>query len=69
MKKYLNFINESNDNGILVICDLQKEFSKFIPQKMVESVMEYCNNFHKIKLKTFRKLKKLFKLFLIFNRI
>lgn len=48
MKKYLNFINESNDNGILVICDLQKEFSKFIPQKMVESVMEYCNNFHTV---------------------
>jgi len=48
MKKYLEFIKESKNDGILVICDLQSEFSQFIPQNMVEAVIEYCNNFHTV---------------------
>ena len=48
MKKYFNFINENKNDSILVVCDLQKEFSKFIPNGMVDAVINYCNNFHSV---------------------
>jgi hypothetical protein len=49
MKKYLNFIVEkSKQDGILVIVDLQSEFSEFIPEGMVDAVIDYAKNFHTV---------------------
>ena len=48
MKKYLEFINEGKDHGIMVVCDFQKEFSQFIPKGMLDALIGQCNNFHTV---------------------
>lgn len=49
MKKYLQFIKENtNNDGILVVVDVQKEFEKFIPQGYVDQLINYAKNFHTV---------------------
>ncbi|NPV13199.1 MAG: hypothetical protein HPY57_15640 [Ignavibacteria bacterium] len=51
MKNYLEFIKEQSENrndGILIVCDLQKEFSRYIPTGMVDAVIDYCKKFHTV---------------------
>jgi hypothetical protein len=48
MKKYLQFLNEDKDNGILFIVDVQKEFEKFIPQGFIDQLINYCKKFHTV---------------------
>lgn len=49
MINFTNYVRENiNNDGILFIVDLQKEFSEFIPENMVDAVIKYCNNFHSV---------------------
>jgi len=48
MKKYLEFIREQKNDGILVVVDLQKEFNRFIPSGMIDGVINYCKKFHTV---------------------
>lgn len=52
MKKYLNFIQEQKkelkNDGILIVCDVQKEFSQYIPNGMVDAIINYCKGFHTV---------------------
>lgn len=48
MKTFSNHLNEqslSDHDGILVIVDVQREFSSFIPQGYVEKLNTYCGEF------------------------
>ncbi len=48
MKKFLEYIYESQTDGILMIVDVQKEFSEFIPQGFVDQLINYCRSFHTV---------------------
>ena len=48
MKKYFNFITENKNDGILVVCDVQEPFQKFIPQNYTDELIKFCNNFHTV---------------------
>ena len=49
MKKYSQFILEkSNQDGILMVVDVQKEFADFIPKGFVDSLIKYSKNFHTV---------------------
>jgi len=48
MKKYLDFVKESNEPGIMVVCDVQENFSSFIPKGFVDALIKHCNNFHTV---------------------
>jgi hypothetical protein len=44
--KFNTYINENNQQSqILIIVDVQEEFSKFIPQNFVKNTIEYSKNF------------------------
>jgi hypothetical protein len=49
LQSYTNFINEDlglkNNDGILLIVDVQKEFGDYIPDNMVKELFEYCKEF------------------------
>lgn len=46
IKNFNQFIFEQNNNeSILIVCDVQKEFDKFIPSGFVKNIMEYCKKF------------------------
>jgi len=48
MKKFTKYLNENNEetkSDILVIVDVQEEFSKFIPKNFVTNLIEYSKNF------------------------
>lgn len=38
---------EIQNDGILIVVDVQKEFSEFIPKNMVNNIFEYCKKFPK----------------------
>jgi len=48
MKSYTEFIKENNNDGILIIVDVQKEFEKFIPQGYVDQLINYSKKFHTV---------------------
>jgi len=48
MKNYVQFIKENQSDGFLIVCDIQKEFGKFLPQGYVDAVIDYCKNFHTV---------------------
>ena len=48
MKTFTHHINEDKQDGILVVCDVQKEFSEFINKGFVDALIEFCNNFHTV---------------------
>ena len=49
IKKYSEFLLENNNNdNILIIVDVQKEFSEFIPQEYVNNLTDYCKNFNTV---------------------
>lgn len=49
MKSYKEFITEQiNSDKHLIVVDVQKEFSNFIPEGMVEAISEYCNTFNNV---------------------
>ena len=47
MITFTNYIKENleDNNGILVVCDVQKEFSKFIPSNFVDELFKYAKKF------------------------
>jgi hypothetical protein len=46
LKKFNQFLLENNnDENILIVVDVQKEFTRFIPQNFVKDLTAYCNNF------------------------
>lgn len=56
MKKYTDIVKENNElnsnlndnDGILVICDVQKVFGKFIPEDFEKKLNLYCDEFDKV---------------------
>lgn len=48
MNKFTSFINENEKVKILVIVDVQKEFSKHQPKGFVNAVNDYAKNFTKV---------------------
>lgn len=49
MKKYSELVKEDkNNNGILIIVDVQKEFEKYMPQGYVDQLINYCKKFHTV---------------------
>jgi uncharacterized FlaG/YvyC family protein len=48
MKRFTQYLKENNSPGIMVVCDVQKEFGDFIPQGFVDGLINYCNNFHSV---------------------
>jgi hypothetical protein len=48
MKRFQKYIKENQNDGILMIVDVQKEFDDFIPKGFVDSLIKYCNNFHTV---------------------
>jgi hypothetical protein len=47
LKLFEEFILNEND-GILIVVDVQKEFEKFIPQGYVQKLNEYCKSFNTV---------------------
>ena len=46
IKRFNEYLLENNNNdNILIIVDVQKEFDKFIPIGFVDNLTKYCNNF------------------------
>jgi len=45
MKTYSTYIKENNNNSILVVVDVQKEFNKFIPSGYVNALINYAKTF------------------------
>jgi len=48
IKKYLEFITENKSDGILLVCDVQEEFSEFINDGFVDALLKYCEDFHTV---------------------
>lgn len=51
-KKYNDFVNEviqlDENDGVIFIVDVQKEFGDFIPKNMVSELYEYCKDFDEV---------------------
>ena len=49
--KFTDYLKEaaniSNNDGILIICDVQRNFDKFTPQNYEENINKYCQEFPK----------------------
>ena len=45
---YLESYNSFNQNGTLIVVDVQKSFKKFFSQNYVEELKKYCQNFSQV---------------------
>lgn len=48
MKKFSKILETTENDNILIICDVQKEFQKFIQSNLVDELSKYAQTFHTV---------------------